>query len=54
MNNEGRTAITDYMFLPTGNEMGGSLDLSYPLHPMLERAFNFLEKRFERIIIKEQ
>ena len=54
MNNEARTAVTDYMFLPTGNEMGGSLDLSFPLHPMLERAFRFLDKRFEQIIIRDQ
>lgn len=53
MNNEARTAVTDYMFLSTGNEMGGSLDLSYPLHPMLDRAFTFLNKRFEQIIVRE-
>jgi DNA primase small subunit len=54
MNNEARTAVTDYIFLPTGNEMGGGLELSYPLHPMLDRAFNFLDKRFENIIVHEQ
>ena len=47
MNNEMRTAVTDYMFLPTGNEMGGGLDLHYPLHPMLDRAFKMLNKKFE-------
>jgi hypothetical protein len=54
MNNEARTAVTEYMFLPTGNEMGGSLDLTYPLHPALDGAFTFLNKRFEQIIVRDQ
>lgn len=54
MNNEARSAVTEYLFLPTGNEMGGALELSYPLHPMLERAFKFLEKRFVQVIIHDQ
>jgi len=47
MNNEMRSAVTEYIHIATGNEMGGGLDLHYPLHPMLERAYKFLEKRFE-------
>jgi DNA primase small subunit len=54
MNNEHRAAVTEYMFLAVGNEMGGGLDLSYPLHPMLERAYKMLEKRFESIAIRDQ
>jgi hypothetical protein len=54
MNNEMRAAVTEYMFLPTGNEMGGGLELHYPLHPMLERAYKMLNKKFEYIIVNEQ
>jgi len=34
MTNEMRSAVTEYLFLPTGNEMGGNFELSTPLHPM--------------------
>lgn len=54
MNNEQRTAVTDYIHLSIGNDMSGGLDLSYPLHPMLQSAFKFLEKRFEKIIVHDQ
>ena len=54
MNNEMRSAVTEYIHLAVGNEMTGGLELSYPLHPMLERAYKFLEKRFESICIKDQ
>ena len=47
MTNEMRTAVTEYLHLGIGNELGGNLELSYPLHPMLEKAYKFLEKRFE-------
>ena len=53
MTNEMRSAVTEYLFLPTANEMN-NLDLSYPLHPMLEKAFNFLNKHFEQIVIDDQ
>ena len=43
MTNEMRIAVTEYIHLPVANEMGGTLDLSYPLHPLLERAFKFLK-----------
>ena len=54
MTNEQRSAVAEYINLGVGNEFSGTLELSYPLHPMLERAFKFLDKRFESIIIKEQ
>lgn len=54
MNNEMRTAVVDYIHLSTGNEMGGGLELSYPLHPALDRAFKILDRHFERIIIHDQ
>lgn len=54
MNNEMRTAVTDYLFLSVGNEMTGGLEISYPLHPMLEKAYRVLEKCFEQIIINDQ
>lgn len=53
MNNEARGAVVDYINLSTGNEMGGGLDLSYPLHPTLDRAYKYLDKQFERIIIRD-
>eukprot|EP00347_Sterkiella_histriomuscorum_P001750 403370832 len=53
MTNEMRSAVTEYLFLPTANEMN-NLDLSFPLHPMLEKAFNFLNKHFEQIVINDQ
>lgn len=51
MTNEMRSAVTEYLHLGIGNELGGNVDLSYPLHPMLVRAYRFLEKRFEQIVI---
>jgi hypothetical protein len=54
MTNEMRTAVTDYMFLPTGNEMGGGLELHYPIHPMLDRAYGMLKNKFEQIIVRDQ
>jgi len=55
MTNEMRTAVTEYLYLSMGNELGSSsMDLTYPLHPMLEKAFKFLEKRFEQIVIEDQ
>ncbi len=46
MTNEMRTAVTEYIHLGVGNEHGGSIELNYPLHPMLERAYKYLEKKF--------
>ena len=54
MTNEMRSAVTEYLFLPTGNEMGGNFELSTPLHPMHLRAFKYLNKRFEQIVIVDQ
>ncbi|CDW89799.1 dna primase small subunit [Stylonychia lemnae] len=54
MTNEMRSAVTEYLFLATGNEMGGGFDLGYPLHPMHQRAYKFLSKRFEQIVIIDQ
>jgi DNA primase small subunit len=53
MNNEMRTAVVDYVHLSAGNEMGGGLELSYPLHPALDRAFKLLDRHFEKIIIHD-
>ena len=54
MNNEARTAVTDYMSLSVGNEMSGKLELSYPLHPHLQNAYKILSKKFQKIIIEDQ
>lgn len=52
MNNEQRSAVTEFINLGVGNELSGKLNLSHPLHPMLERAFKYLyPKKFEQIII---
>ena len=47
MTNEMRSAVTEYMNLGVGNEFSGQLELHSPMHPMLERSYRFLEKRFE-------
>lgn len=47
MTNEMRSAVTEYLNLGVGNEFSGQLELHSPMHPMLERAYRFLEKRFE-------
>ena len=47
MSNEMRTAVTEYIHLSVGNEISSGLELTYPLHPALDRAFKLLEKRFE-------
>lgn len=54
MTNEMRSAVTEYINMGIGNEFAGNLELNYPLHPMLDRAFKYLDKRFEQIIVKDQ
>ena len=44
MNNEMRAAVTEYINLGVGNELAGRLNISYPLHPMLDRAYKYLSK----------
>jgi hypothetical protein len=46
--------MTDYIHLAVGNEMSGKMNLSYPLHPMLARAYKYLYPKFENIIIINQ
>lgn len=53
MNNEMRTAVTQYCNISAGNENSGKVQLSYPLHPTLRKAFDFLMPHFEEIVIKE-
>jgi DNA primase small subunit len=47
LTNEMRSAITQYTNLSVGNENTGKLNLNYPLHPTLEKSYNFLKKYFE-------
>jgi DNA primase small subunit len=54
MNNEARSAVTEYIHLGVGNELAGKLELSYPMHPMLQRAYTVLVRKFEEIIIQDQ
>ena len=54
MNNEMRTAVTQYFNIGTGNENSGKLTLSSPLHPALKKAYRFLEPYFEQIVVEEQ
>ena len=54
MNNEMRTAVTQYFNIGTGNENSGKLTLNSPLHPALKKAYKFLEPFFEKIVIQEQ
>jgi DNA primase small subunit len=54
MNNEMRAAVTEYCNLGVGNELTGKMHLSYPLHPTLKRAYEYLfPNKFEEIIIEE-
>jgi hypothetical protein len=46
LNNEGRTGVVDYVHLGVGNELAGKLELTYPLHPALKRAYDLLYKKF--------
>ena len=54
MQNEMRTAVTNYCSVNIGNELSGKLTLQYPLHPNLRKAFAFLQPYFEQIVIDEQ
>jgi DNA primase small subunit len=55
MSNEMRTAVTQYCNIgASGNENSGKVALSYPLHPNLRRAYNFLVPFFENIVVEEQ
>jgi len=54
MSNEMRSAVTEYMFLAVGNEQSSGLELNYPLHPALNRAYQYLKTKFEQIIIRDQ
>jgi len=53
MSNEMRTAVTQYCSVTAGNELSGKLILTYPLHPNLRKAYEFLKPFFERIAIQE-
>jgi DNA primase small subunit len=46
LNNEGRTSVVEYVHLNVGNELSGKLELSYPLHPAMRRAYDLLYKKF--------
>lgn len=54
MSNEMRTAVTQYCNIGSGNENSGKVQLSYPLHPNLRKAYVFLLPFFENIVVTEQ
>ena len=54
MLNEARAAVTDFVHLGVGNEFSGKLELHYPIHPTLKRAYKILEKKFHEICIEDQ
>ena len=53
MSNEMRSAIAAFMNLNLGNDMSSRLQLSYPLHPRLQKIYKYLEPEFTRLIVKE-
>lgn len=54
MTNDMRSAVTAYYDLPRGNENSDKLFISWPMHPMLRRSYNFLVDFFEDIVVVEQ
>ncbi len=54
MNNEMRNAVANYINLNIGGENSGKLKLTYPLHPHLQKAYDILQKEFEKLVIEEQ
>jgi DNA primase small subunit len=55
MTNEQRAAVTEYCNMGVGNELAGRLQVHYPIHPMLKRAYKTLyPEKFEEIIIHNQ
>ena len=54
MTNEMRAAVTGYFDLVRGNEHSDKLSLPSPMHPMLQKAFDFLNGYFEDIVIDTQ
>ena len=48
-----RQAVVSYCNLGIGNENSGKLQLSYPLHPRLKKAYKFLLTKFEDIIVRD-
>ena len=54
LTNEQRTAVVDYCGLYLGKEGGRTMQLPYPLHPSLERAFEQLLPFFESCMIQQQ
>ena len=54
MSNDMRSAIANYINIGLGNEKADRLNLSYPLHPHLQRAYDQLRPHFEKQVIEEQ
>lgn len=54
MTNEMRQTVTKYCDIGVGNELAGKLNLSYPLHPNLRKAYEYLAPHFEQIVVDEQ
>lgn len=53
MSNEMRSAVVGYCNIGVGNENASRLQLEYPLHPRLRKAYDYLKEKFLEVIIKD-
>lgn len=53
MTNEMRAAVTEYVYLNVGSEQSSRLKIPTPIHPSHRQAFEFIEKHFVDICIKD-
>jgi len=51
LSNEARSAVASYFEINLGTEKNQKIDLKYPLHPMIKRAFKVLEPMFINDVI---
>ena len=53
MTNEMRSAVINYCNIGVGNENANRLQLDYPLHPRLKKAYHYLKEKFFTVIIRD-
>lgn len=55
LNNEARSALTNYLSVHVGNEMtSATANVELPIHPALDRAKEIMAGEFEEIMMREQ
>ena len=53
MTNEMRSAVISYCNIGVGNENASRLQLDYPMHPRLRKAYEYLKVKFVEVIIRD-